>query len=58
MQEAISAMARNRTVIIKDWPGYNKKHRILIGHILYWENQAKQLGMKIDETDALKADKW
>ena len=26
IQEAISAMARNRTVIIKDWPGYNKKN--------------------------------
>ena len=37
IQEAISAMARNRTVIIKDWPVYNKKHRTLIGHILYWE---------------------
>ena len=34
--EAISAMARNRKVIIKDWQGYNKKHRTLIGHILYW----------------------
>ena len=58
IQEAISAMARNRTVIIKDWPGCNKKHRTLIGHILYWEKQAKQLGLKIDDTDALKADKW
>ena len=52
-------MARNRTVIIKDWPGYNKKkHRTLIGHILCWEKQAKQLGLKLDDTDALKADRW
>ena len=35
IQEAISAMARNRTVIIKEWLGYDKKHRTLIGHILY-----------------------
>ena len=56
--EAISAMARNRSVIIKDWPGYNKKHRTLIGHIYYWEQQAKLLGLTIDDTDVLKADKW
>ena len=56
-QEAISAIARNKNVIIKDWPGYTKKHRTLIGHILYWERQAKQLGIKIENTDVLKADK-
>ena len=25
---------------------------------MYWEKQAKQLGLKIDDTDALKAEKW
>ena len=25
---------------------------------MYWEKQAKELGLKIDDTDALKADKW
>ena len=58
IQEALSAMARNRWVIIKDWPGYNKKHRTLIGHVLYWEKQARQIGLRLEDTDALKADKW
>ena len=58
IQEALSAIARNRSVIIKDWPGYNKKHRTLIGHVLYWENQARQIGLRLEDTDALKADKW
>ena len=58
IQEALSAMARNRAVIINDWPGYNKKHRSLIGHVLYWENQSRQIGLRLEDTDALKADKW
>ena len=58
IQEALAAIARNRAVIVKDWPGYNKKHRTLIGHVLYWERQAREIGLRLENTDAFKADKW
>ena len=58
MQEALSAIARNRAVIVKDWPGYNKKYRTLIGHILYWERQARDIGIRLEDTDAIKTEKW
>lgn len=44
--------------MIRDWPGYNKKYRTLIGHIYYWEQRAKNLGIRIEDTDAIKTDNW
>ena len=49
-------MARNRSVLVKDWPGYNPKHRILKGNVWYWEHKAMELSISINHTDAIKAD--
>ena len=51
-------MARNRILIIRDWSGHSKKYITLIGHIFYWEQLTKDLGIQIDRTDAIKSDLW
>ena len=38
--------------------GAKRKKTTLIGHVLYWEKQARQIGLRLEDTDALKADKW
>lgn len=39
--EAIASLARNKHVMILDWPGYSKLSRSLIGHLLYWDRIAR-----------------
>lgn len=56
--EAIASLARNRRVIVRDWPGFNSKFRTLIGHTLYWEKLAKDMRLDINDTDSIKLDIW
>ena len=56
--EALASIARNRNIIDRDWPGYNKKHKTLKGHVLYWEQLAEQMGISPDSTDAIKTELW
>ena len=57
-QEAISSIARNRLVMIRDWPGHNKKYRTLIGHTHFWEQKAKELRIKLDDSNSTKLTHW
>lgn len=56
--EALASIARNRNIIVKDWPGFNKKHRTLKGHVPYWEQLAKQMEISLSSTDAIKIELW
>ena len=58
MHEAILSLARNRTIIVRDWAEHSKKYRILIEYIFYWEQLTKDLSIQIGSTDAIKSDLW
>ena len=56
--EAMACLGRNRQVITKDWPRQNKQSQTLIGHILYWEKMAKNMGIDLESTDRINMDMW
>ena len=52
--EGLAAVARNKHIMIDN----ERNARNTNGHLLYWLNTASSLGIRIDDTDAIKADLW
>ena len=57
-KEALCCLARNKHILVQDWPGQYKEKTTSIGHLKYWDMQSKLIDIDLDDSDRTRQSMW
>ena len=58
MYEALASLQRNSHAIELNWVGYSPIRKTYIGHIYYWQQKQKELGLLTNDSDKTNKMVW